>query len=49
MKALVLRQGVSSPQDETLLIQGNHEQNDDTVQEKHNKQTKKDVTTLPAG
>lgn len=49
MKALVLRQGVSSPLDKTLLIQDNHEQNEDSVQEKHKKQTKKDVKTLPAG
>lgn len=49
MKALVLRQGVSSPLDKTLLIQDNHEQNEDTVQEKHNKQIKRDVKTLPAG
>lgn len=49
VKALVLRQGVSSPQDEILLIQDNHKQNEDTIQEKHNKQTKKDVKTLPAG
>lgn len=49
VKTLVLRQGVSSPLDETLLIQDNHERNEDTVQEKHNKQTKKNVKTLPAG
>lgn len=30
-KALVLRRGVSSPLDETLSIQDNHEQNEDTV------------------